>query len=293
MADEHRDQVVHAFDAEHQRFADERQKQYPDHIDHPRARYDWAQGVVCGCGVPLAAGLPVEVPKYKHPEAPPFNGGHGRVWQKDIMAQNNPDRVSEREQFNRTNGTNIRTYSEYCDWKREHVKKGDLLATGRNYLTPSHFPTVADTDEEHELAAGARLAEALKKPGQVLLVPNERIFAVEEQPVHEIRIQLPDGLSTETAAYILGGLLPQWAAMWQEKHKDYGEHANDLGAPGQYAELHRKIGKLRRAMWEGEELVSEPAREVAMDMIGHLFLAIMFLDNPDMQKYPKKNEESA
>lgn len=69
-------------------------------------------------------------------------------------------------------------------------------------------------------------------------------------------------------------LLQEWILRFMEKQKDYKDGADDLGAPGQYAELHRKMGKLRRALWEGEPLVGEPVDEVLMDLIGHCFLAI-------------------
>lgn len=73
-------------------------------------------------------------------------------------------------------------------------------------------------------------------------------------------------------------LLQQWTNQFLQKQRDYGDSADDLGAPGQYAELHRKMGKLRRALWEGKPLVGEPAREVLMDLVGHCFLAIKHLD---------------
>lgn len=74
------------------------------------------------------------------------------------------------------------------------------------------------------------------------------------------------------------GLLEEWVIQFVGKQRDYGDHADDLGAPGQYAEIHRKIGKLKKAMWDGEMLRGEPAREVCMDLIGHLFLAIKHMD---------------
>lgn len=97
-------------------------------------------------------------------------------------------------------------------------------------------------------------------------------------------VVLGDPPSTRTVDAIFGcqaqpqSLLQEWTTHFIGKQQDYRDTADDLGAPGQYAELHRKIGKLKRALWEGKPLVGEPAREVLMDLIGHCFLAVKHLD---------------
>lgn len=83
-------------------------------------------------------------------------------------------------------------------------------------------------------------------------------------------------------------LLQEWINRFMEKQKDYGDAADDLGAPGQYAELHRKMGKLKRALWDGEPLVGEPAEEVLQDLIGHCFLAIRHLRQNNYGGKPTK-----
>lgn len=71
-----------------------------------------------------------------------------------------------------------------------------------------------------------------------------------------------------------GGLLQEWIDHFMQKQQDYGDTADDLGVPGQYAELHRKLGKLRRSMWEGIPMRGEQPDEILLDLIGHCFLAI-------------------
>jgi hypothetical protein len=98
---------------------------------------------------------------------------------------------------------------------------------------------------------------------------------------------------TSATRYIFGdnggaGMLQNWVAQFLHKHKDYGDHADDLGAPGQYAEIHRKIGKLKRVLWDGKELKGEPAREVLLDLIGHCFLAMKHLDENNYGGKPTK-----
>jgi len=71
------------------------------------------------------------------------------------------------------------------------------------------------------------------------------------------------------------------------KRQDYvrsgKDGGDDLGAAGQYAELHRKDGKLRRALWEGEELIGEQPREILLDMIGHAVKAIRYIDTENLR----------
>lgn len=83
---------------------------------------------------------------------------------------------------------------------------------------------------------------------------------------------------SKTARHIIEDLVPEWQQMFLEKNAGYGDMAKDLGVRGQYVDIHRKVGKLRRCMWNGEEIGPESLREVLMDLIGHCFLTIDLLD---------------
>lgn len=140
------------------------------------------------------------------------------------------------------------------------------------------FSEIPDTDEEHELAAGVypdtERMDEIEKRQLVLVLPFRTVP------------------NTNACRYIFGdetqaSRLGEWAALFVKKQADYGNGADDLGMEGQYAELHRKITKLRRAMWEGVELQNEPLNEVLMDLIGHCFLAMMYNDNPGLVRHKK------
>jgi hypothetical protein len=62
-----------------------------------------------------------------------------------------------------------------------------------------------------------------------------------------------------------------------QKTKDYGDTAEHLGSRGQYADMWRKMGKLKRALWDGIPMINESAEEMVMDLIGHCLLTIDFL----------------
>lgn len=70
-------------------------------------------------------------------------------------------------------------------------------------------------------------------------------------------------------------LMPEWLRLFANKNADYGsESAKILGVRGQYADINRKMLKLKRSLWDGEQLQFEDSDEVIMDLIGHLFLTL-------------------
>jgi hypothetical protein len=81
-------------------------------------------------------------------------------------------------------------------------------------------------------------------------------------------------ITTEDATLIINNLLPEWWAQFKKKNNEYGTHDDDLGMRGQYADIHRKMKKLRNALWDGKPLTHEQPREVILDLIGHLFLTL-------------------
>jgi hypothetical protein len=73
----------------------------------------------------------------------------------------------------------------------------------------------------------------------------------------------------------------EWWEGFAAAFTEYGPGAADeTGLAGQWADLHRKVRKLKRAMWEGDEdyLEREGMREILMDLAGHVFLALELID---------------
>lgn len=77
-------------------------------------------------------------------------------------------------------------------------------------------------------------------------------------------------------------LIYEWWAHFLGKGEDYDdgprEAHRELGLAGQYSDLHRKMPKLKKALWEGRSLAGEQPREILMDFIGNAFLAIAMID---------------
>lgn len=85
----------------------------------------------------------------------------------------------------------------------------------------------------------------------------------------------PPGLSAQATRVL--DIAEDALNLFVEKNRDYGETGDHLGSRGQYADMHRKMGKLKRHLWDGHPLTSESAEEICMDLIGHCLLTIDFL----------------
>lgn len=85
-------------------------------------------------------------------------------------------------------------------------------------------------------------------------------------------------ITTSEAGYIVDHLIPEWWTLFKSKNNEYGSHDDDLGVKGQFADIHRKMKKLRNALWDGKPLTHEQPREVILDLIGHLFLTLRMGD---------------
>lgn len=73
------------------------------------------------------------------------------------------------------------------------------------------------------------------------------------------------------------GIAEEALSLFLEKNQGYGDTAYNLGAKGQYADMNRKMGKLKHTLWDGNPVVGESVEEMLMDLFGHVLLTIDFL----------------
>lgn len=85
-----------------------------------------------------------------------------------------------------------------------------------------------------------------------------------------------NGGETEELARIVTDELPKFLELFISKNQEYGENAQTLGARGQFADIWRKIAKLKTGLWDGNEdrLKSEGVDEILRDLIGHCLLTL-------------------
>lgn len=117
----------------------------------------------------------------------------------------------------------------------------------------------------HRAPPIVRLVEAASSPLQTLTAPS-------------IVASGTGGRTTKSYERIMSDLVSAWADRFRAKNLDYSGQDFEphlvLGEAGQFAEIWRKVWKLKKSMWDGEELTFEQKEEILQDLIGHCFLAL-------------------
>lgn len=100
-----------------------------------------------------------------------------------------------------------------------------------------------------------------------------RVRAIDDHG--QIRLEI-DNPPTEEAYQILMNVLPGVLSKFLTKNQDYQNFGlAHLGAKAHFVGIWRKVGKLRRGLWDGEALAGEQVSEVMSDIIGHVLLALL------------------
>ena len=75
--------------------------------------------------------------------------------------------------------------------------------------------------------------------------------------------------------FIYEVLLPEFLERFLAKNADYGDqHRTGLGVKAEYVGIHRKIEKLKSALWDEQAMNGEGAREMLFDLIGQCFIVL-------------------
>lgn len=73
---------------------------------------------------------------------------------------------------------------------------------------------------------------------------------------------------------MVSDILPSLVQRLQSKAEDYGNVFMELGLGGQYSDMHRKMHKLKQAMWEGKHLKGEQPDEILSDLFGNILISL-------------------
>lgn len=93
---------------------------------------------------------------------------------------------------------------------------------------------------------------------------------------------------------ILRQHLPDMVDLFRRKARDYSTTydsyfaADTLGARGQFAEIWRKVSKLKRCMWDREDMDFEQTDEILSDLFGHIMLGIDYVTAEALRKRYKQ-----
>lgn len=87
--------------------------------------------------------------------------------------------------------------------------------------------------------------------------------------------------------------VPAWLENFRRKASDYNstdlEPHTILGERGQFADIWRKVWKLKKALWDGEKLTGEQPEEILEDLISHCFLTLDLLRNKPVWSGPSES----
>lgn len=162
------------------------------------------------------------------------------------------------------------------------VAEEEAIARFKNAVESEHIRHIGDEEEAMRAKTPPTINEEPKPlPHNEPRVRSQRTISARGK-TEEIVIQI-DNPPSDQAAVILFRLMTNWVQEFMSKNADYGDTSAQLGAAGQYAELWRKVGKLKGPLWDGKELNHEQADEIVRDLIGHCFLTLLFLEEDNIR----------
>lgn len=104
-----------------------------------------------------------------------------------------------------------------------------------------------------------------------------------ESDVHVDIMERLDDKIGQRARHIVLDIAPEALQKYLEGSLHYGDgFQDDTGLKGQWCDISRKVGPLRRALWEGETLTRESPRTILMDLIGHCLMTIDMIDRAEI-----------
>lgn len=138
---------------------------------------------------------------------------------------------------------------------------------------------------DHVLAATISQADVMQQRAH--LVDPARVVEVGKQPAvwvdrlgKNIAKYDIENIPNEQAMRVVHDILPKVLELYLKKSKDYGGNVShdapggNLGPRALFPDMWRKMGKLRRSLWEGKELQGEQTEEILMDLVGHVLIVL-------------------
>jgi hypothetical protein len=104
-------------------------------------------------------------------------------------------------------------------------------------------------------------------PSKILDVAKQPAVWAERLSPNSARLEF-EGLPNEQAVKVVLEVLPKVLELYLKKSGDYGGASGGLGPKAPFVDIWRKVLKLKRALWEDEELQFEQTDEILSDLIG-------------------------
>jgi hypothetical protein len=135
-------------------------------------------------------------------------------------------------------------------------------------LEETGYPGYPFTSQQDEILAKA------KEPGMYEITNVKTMLEIDGEPAIWVDKLSPNKVSyefqniPEHSMQIVLEILPKALELYLKKTKDYGGLSGGLGPRAPFVDMWRKILKLKRCMWDGDELKFEQTDEIIMDLIG-------------------------
>lgn len=154
------------------------------------------------------------------------------------------------------------------------------------------YEEIPDSVDDHNLMkaykatsqADVMMAKASEPHMYGTTLPHAQILDIAKQPaVWAEKLSATSGrleienLPNEQAMRVALEVLPKVLELYLKKSRDYGGNVMqlmDLGPRACIPDMLRKFGKLKRAIWDGDEMVGEQPDEIIMDLAGHIFIIL-------------------
>jgi hypothetical protein len=77
---------------------------------------------------------------------------------------------------------------------------------------------------------------------------------------------------------MINKILPLLSEHLYHKSADYGDVFKELGVKGQYSDMHRKMQKLKKSLWDNEVLIGEQPEEILADLFGNILITLWLMN---------------
>jgi len=161
------------------------------------------------------------------------------------------------EQWLEREGYKPNPYQEY-DEMTDHIKAQYVKATS----------------QQDEILAKSRdpAMYGITNTKAILEIDSKPVVWAEQLSEHTVEYRV-ENIPHAQAMRIIKDILPKVITIYLEKSKDYPDWPS-LGMRGEFVEIWRKAHKLKRGIWDGQPMASEPVEEILMDMVAHCLLGL-------------------
>ena len=124
---------------------------------------------------------------------------------------------------------------------------------------------------------GSRSYQTVDKNKALSIAKEPDVTVIKHEKEHDVVSLEFTNIPNEQAYEIITTVLPNVMQLYMSKSRDYGGNVMAmlrLGPKASFVDLWRKVGKLKRALWDGEPMKGEQPDEILADCVGHILITM-------------------